>query len=69
MIFGAKSQKMHVLLEKIQQYVINFETYISFQLYEVFPLNLLELKFQVRSYESEDFNFDNEYLIQVHTWF
>ena len=37
--------------------------------FEVFPLNFLELKVQIRTHTSESFDFENEYLIQVHTWF
>ena len=37
----------------------------------VFPLNVLELKFQLREYKlySIDFNPNTEYLVQLHTWF
>ena len=37
--------------------------------FEIFPLNVLELKLQVRSYESKQLDFNNEYLLQLHTWF
>ena len=37
--------------------------------FEVFPLNFLELKVQMRTHTSENFDFEDEYLIQVHTWF
>ena len=36
---------------------------------EIYPLNMFEVKLQLRKYEAEELNFDNEYLIQVHTWF
>jgi len=36
-----------------------------------FPINMLELKFQIREYElfSIDTNINTEYLVQLHTWF
>ena len=37
--------------------------------FEIYPLNFLEIKFQIRNHKSDNFNFDDEYLIQVHTWF
>ena len=43
---------------------------------EIYPLNILEIKFQIRKNEVENYenyidepNLNNEYLIQVHTWF
>ena len=37
---------------------------------EIYPLNLLEIKLQVRDYTTEEnLNLKNEYLLQVHTWF
>ena len=36
---------------------------------ELYPLNMLEVKIQVRNYDSNNLNFDNEYLLQIHTWF
>jgi hypothetical protein len=37
---------------------------------EIYPLNLLEIKLQLRDYTTEEnLNFNNEYLLQVHTWF
>ena len=37
----------------------------------VFPSNMLEIKFQLREYKlySIDFDTDTEYLVQLHTWF
>ena len=49
-------------------YMTDSMTRISYG-FEVFPLNFLELKFQIRTHKSESFDFDEEYLIQVHTWF
>ena len=41
--------------------------------FEIYPLNILEIKFQIRKNEVENYidelNLNNEYLIQVHTWF
>ena len=41
--------------------------------FEVYPLNILEIKFQVRKNEIENYltelDLNTEYLIQVHTWF
>ena len=38
--------------------------------FEIYPLNILEIKFQIRKHESEDYpDLDNECLVQVHTWF
>ena len=39
--------------------------------FEIYPLNMLEIKLQTRDYKIEgiDLELDNEYLIQVHTWF
>ena len=36
-----------------------------------FPINMLELKFQIREYElfSIDTNINTKYLVQLHTWF
>ena len=36
---------------------------------ELYPLNMLEVKIQLRNYDSNNLNFDNEYLLQIHTWF
>ena len=38
---------------------------------EIYPLNMLEIKLQTRDYKIDgiDLELDNEYLIQVHTWF
>ena len=38
---------------------------------EIYPLNMLEIKLQMRDYKVDnlDLEFDNEYLVQVHTWF
>ena len=37
---------------------------------EIYPLNMFEIKLQIRKYEADELiNFDNEYLLQVHTWF
>jgi hypothetical protein len=37
----------------------------------VFPFNMLEIKFQLREYKlySIDYDTDAEYLVQLHTWF
>ena len=39
--------------------------------FEIYPLNMLEIKLQIRDYEVDnlDLEFNNEYLMQVHTWF
>lgn len=39
--------------------------------FNFFPINMLELKFQIREYElfSIDTNINTEYLVQLHTWF
>ena len=39
--------------------------------FEIYPLNMLEIKLQTRDYKIDgvDLELDNEYLIQVHTWF
>jgi len=39
--------------------------------FEIYPLNMLEIKLQTRNYKIDGINLelDNEYLIQVHTWF
>ena len=36
---------------------------------ELYPLNMLEVKIQLRNYDSSNLNFSNEYLLQIHTWF
>ena len=41
--------------------------------FEIYPLNILEIKFQARQNEVEnnltELDLNTEYLIQVHTWF
>ncbi len=39
--------------------------------FELYPLNVLEIKIQARQYEIDniDLNLDTEYLLQIHTWF
>ena len=41
--------------------------------FEIYPLNILEIKFQIRKNEVENYlgelDLNDEYLIQIHTWF
>ena len=53
---------MSILSGSTERYSIGFN---------FFPINMLELKFQIREYElfSIDTNINTEYLVQLHTWF